>query len=140
MLSFVDPKTRQTIDPSILSQDGFIFHLFSDNISSISWMKYPSRLRDPLVTRLTFALSALVYTFNNSHPSVLQPLHIPGKENDPADALSRPQIFPTYHNVIHAHPFLDTIPPIHLPSKLISLLKRIIYNTSTEESLEKEMI
>ena len=138
MLSFNDPHTRATTDPRILSQDGWIFHFKSDNVASISWMMYNSRLRDPIINRLTFALAHLIFSYNKTYPSVFQPSHIPGQQNGPADALSRPQLYPTYEQVFTEYPLLESLQPIHLPSRLISLLKDIISGTLTEVQLEQK--
>ena len=132
MICFLDMYKSKSLKPTLLILDGWIFHLFSDNTSSISWMTHASRYREPAVIRLAHLLSQLVYLFNESSPSLFQPLHIPGELNEEADALSRPKIYPTYSDVFTKYPSLKALTPLRLPSKLISLLKGTISGTSKE--------
>ena len=68
------------------SRRDWIVLIRADNTSALSWIRSAGRCRRPVVRRLARFLQALL-TFNPVRLS-LQDLHIPGKENDGADALS----------------------------------------------------
>ena len=139
MISFLDMFKNKTLQPPLSTLDGWIFHLFSDNTSSISWMTHASRSREPAVVRLSHLLSLLIFKFNETSPSVFQPLHIPGDQNGEADALSRMKIYPTYSDAFTTYPSLSSLTPLRPPSSLISLLKRTISGHSNEEQTKKTM-
>ena len=139
MISFLDMLKSKTLKPTLATLDGWIFHLFSDNTSSISWMTHASRSRDPAIIRLAHLLSQLIFQFNKTSPSVFQPLHIPGELNEEADALSRPKIYPTYSDVFTKYPSLKDLTPLRPPSKLISLLKRTISGPMNEVQTKRTM-
>ena len=120
--------------------DGFIFELLCDNTAAISWMTHSSRYHDDkAITRLSHALSLLIYKFNSILPANFTPKHIPGEDNNEADALSRPSLHPTYSALFQAYPVLQHLNPLRLPSKLTSLLGGIISGTWTKEQIEKTM-
>jgi hypothetical protein len=139
MITFTEISTLSLLPKEQQDLDGYIFHLFTDNTSAISWMNHSSRYHDdPVITRLSHSLSLLIYLFNENSPSNFIPQHIPGDENGEADALSRPQIFPTYGDVFNAYPILTQLEPKRLPSKLKSFLQELILNRLTGEQIVKK--
>jgi hypothetical protein len=69
---------------------GYIVDLLSDNTSALSWLKVTAATRNPDLQPLARFASALLVQASRSLTRV-QPLHIPGKANVEADALSRLQ-------------------------------------------------
>ena len=139
MIAFSSLRQLNRLPQHLQSLDGWIFHLKTDNTSSISWMLHASRSREPIITRLAQLLSRLIYQFNSVSPTAFRPQHIPGDQNNEADALSRPQIYPTYQSIFNKFPHLQDLRPLRLPSKLISLLKRTMFSPLTEEQSENAM-
>jgi hypothetical protein len=140
MISFINLKQTSRLPSHLANLDGYIFQLLCDNTSAISWMTHASRSHDdPCISRLAHALSLLIYMFNEISPSNFIPKHIPGEQNGEADALSRPQIYPTYGHVFQAYPHLKALTPLKLPSKFTSLIRELIWQNSTKEPIEKTM-
>ena len=69
-------------------ETGYIVDLWSDNTSALSWMKVTAATRNPDLQPLARFASALLVQASRLLTRV-QPVHIPGKENVEADALSR---------------------------------------------------
>jgi hypothetical protein len=69
-------------------ETGYIVDLWSDNTSALSWMKVTAATRNPDLQPLARFASALLVQTSRLLTRV-QPVHIPGKENVEADALSR---------------------------------------------------
>ena len=136
MISFLHLKKSDQLLQKWKYLDGFIFEFLCDNTGAISWMTHSSRYHDDkTITRLSHALSLLIYKFNSILPANFTPKHIPGEENNEADALSRPSLHPTYS----VYPVHKPLKPLRLPSKLTSLLGGIISGTWTKEQIEKIM-
>ena len=67
---------------------GYIVTLLSDNTSAISWLRTAGKCQDPCVRRLARLASSLIVQAC-SLTTLFQSQHIPGKQNDEADCLSR---------------------------------------------------
>jgi hypothetical protein len=78
-------KCVQVLPPC---ETGYIIDLLSDNTSALSWLKVTAATRNPNLQPLARFASALLIQASRVLTRV-QPCHIPGKENDEADALSR---------------------------------------------------
>ena len=74
--------------------------VLADNTSALSWFRYTSRSHRPAVRNLAFLCHCLIVFSQTSDYANFQGKHIPGKTNDKADALSRPELFPTMGSAI----------------------------------------
>ena len=111
------------------TSNGYIFEHDADNTSALSWMRHASRSRDPYKINLAYLLSLLIFSFNQQVPSRHDPTHLAGKKNIRADALSRPQDFPTYESIFRTFPLLRTIQAYRVPRRLISLVNSCLSKT-----------
>jgi hypothetical protein len=108
---------------------GDILSVLADNTSALSWLKYAGRSRRPAIQRLARFCSALLF-FDPFQGKII-PDHIPGKRNEGADTLSRPQLFPTWASVTaHCSP-LSSLTAYQVPSELLSALSSIVSSTPT---------
>ena len=81
-------------------RDEFVYNPKTDNTSALSWIRYSGKHVNPVVSNLARLLTKLAIL----HPQTLiMGVHIPGKLNGPADALSRPSDFPTWASAIEQH-------------------------------------
>jgi hypothetical protein len=123
-------------DQPILST-GYIIRLLSDNTSAISWLRTAGQCRDPAIRRLARLASALLIqacsltTLFNSH-------HIPGKQNDEADCLSRlvRKSTPSWDFVIMQCCRLQMCRICLLPPELLSTIADILLSQPTEGTYE----
>ena len=138
MIFFRQLHRQKKLPEHLKELDGWIFNLLTDNTTAMSWMTFASRLRTPQTDRLSFLLSYLIFKFNNLYPSVFKPQFLPGVENGEADALSRPQLFPSFKDIFNKYPHLKNLTPVRLPSKLTSLLKKGLSTNLTREQIERD--
>lgn len=134
MLAFFKHRSRPDLVPE---SDGWIFLLEADNTSALSWMKYLSRNREPHIVQLCHLYSHLTFHFNSIFPSRFDGQHLAGVLNEEADALSRPQKFPTYATVFTSYPEMRSLPAYRVPPKLISAINACLSRTSTKETLRE---
>ena len=116
---------------------GFLLHALIDNTSALGWIRHGVRSTHPQVRKLCKFLLLLIFEANSSFPFHVQPFHIAGKLNTHADAISRPQDYPAWRDLLLAFPELKQIPLFRLPSKLVSLLKWCLGSPPTEEMLRQ---
>ena len=114
---------------------GFILHAHINNTSALGWICHGARSTHPQVRKLCEFLLLLIFEANSSYPFHVQPFHIAGKLNTHADAISRPQDYPAWRDLLLAFPEPTHIPRCRLPSKLVSLLKWCLGSAPTEEML-----
>ena len=69
-------------------QGGWILSLRSDNTSALSWLQHSARTKNPVARRLSRFLIQMLLQAHFQGKIVSS--HIPGKENDEADCISRP--------------------------------------------------
>ena len=120
MISFLHLKKTDQLLQKWKNLDGFIFAFLCDNTAAISWMTHSSRYHDDkVITRLSHALSLLIYKFNSILPTNFTPKHIPGGDNNEVDALSRPALHSTCSALFQEYPALQSLKPLRLPSKLL---------------------
>jgi hypothetical protein len=118
---------------------GWIVNILADNTSALSWLHHAARNhRLPVVKNLTMLCQSLM-TFSHTDQFVrLQGTHIPGIDNGPADALSRPSNFPTVVSAIEAFSQLQTCRFSRLPFALLSITARIASSRLTAAELVQE--
>jgi hypothetical protein len=116
---------------------GHIVSLLADNTSALSWFRYASRSHRPAVRAL--ARFGMQLTLACPHPLKLSGRHLAGSLNKGADALSRPQEFPTWASVIEHHSPLARCQPYRVPFELLSTLATIITAAETGAVFEPEM-
>ena len=115
--------------------------LFSDNTTALSWMSVASRTPDPFLQGLARLGSALLVQAARLLTKVI-PIHIAGKENWEADALSRPdeshegQVLPM-DIVIQQWSRLQTCRAYLIPSKILTIIASICSTTQTEEKYDE---
>ena len=116
------------------AEAGYVFLALADNTTALSWMKFVSRSRAPHLCNLSYLLSHLIFSFNSRQPCRFDESHIAGKHNVEADALSRPQLFPTYRDVHRDFPCLSPLRPCRIPRKLISLINGCLSTALMKET------
>ena len=116
---------------------GYIITLLSDNTSAISWLRVAGKVRDPGTRRLARLASALLVRAC-SLTTLFQSCHIPGKQNDEADCLSRlvRQLTPSWDYVITQCSRLLTCRICLLPPELLSTLAEIHSSPLTEATYD----
>ena len=101
----------------------------ADNTSAISWMKYAARSHKPPIRNLAYLLQSLLLESQTAETVNLEGKHWPGKDNEIADAASRPELYPSLDSAIRAFSPLRTCQPFRIPLGLLSTLARwISYN------------
>jgi hypothetical protein len=116
---------------------GFIIALLSDNTSAIAWMRSAGKVRDPGVRRLARLASAFLVKAC-SLTALFQTQHIPGKENDEADCLSRlvNDSVPSWDYVTKQCSRLLTCRICLLPRELLSTLADVLSSPLIEETYD----
>ena len=108
---------------------GHIVSVVADNTSALSWFRHASRSHRPAVRNLAFLCHCLIISSQTSDYANFQGKHIPGKTNCEADALSRPELFPTMGCAIRRFSHLQTCRAFQLPFGLLSTIARAISST-----------
>lgn len=116
---------------------GWIWRAGADNTSALSWMRYASRTRSPVIMSLARFLTGLI-TFA-PFPLNLQGYHIRGILNVGPDALSRPHQYPTWESVFEVAPDLRPFTAYHIPRKLISVLVSVILNRFPSQQMKQQI-
>lgn len=118
---------------------GWIVTILADNTSALSWFHFAARShRSPIVSNLTSLCQAMIAFSNTDQFTRLQGTHLPGRDNGPADALSRPSKFPSVDSAIKVYSQLQTCRYSLLPSALLSMMARIAFSNSTAAGLVHE--
>ena len=114
---------------------GWVLKFLADNTSALGWMWHASRTRRPTIQNITRAYAALL-TFSAPSTFTVQSEHIAGVDNDAADALSRPDQFPTWSSANTLCPELKPLQAYRLPLGLLSHLRWLVSDPHTGEDLE----
>jgi hypothetical protein len=116
---------------------GYIVALLSDNTSAISWLRTAGKCWDPAVRRLARLASALLIRAC-SLTTLFNSRHIPGKQNDEADCLSRlvRKSVPSWDYVITQCCRLRICRICLLPPELLSTIAEILSSPPTEATYE----
>ena len=118
-------------------QTGYIVTLLSDNTSAISWLRTAGKCQDPGIRRLARLASAFLIKAC-SLTTLFTSCHIPGKQNDEADCLSRlvRKSVPSWDYVATLCCRLQTCRICLLPPELLSTIAEILSSTPTEATYE----
>jgi len=122
-----------------LTSNGYIIHAMSDNTSALSWMRHASRSRAAPIRNLALFLVTFLFHSNSVIPLSTHGLHVPGKCNDFADALSRPQIFPSYNDVWTRYEALRPLPCYRVPRQLTAMINSCLSQKLIPVPSEQEM-
>lgn len=113
-----------------------ILLILADNSTALSWLRYATRTKRPLVRRLSRLLMAfLSHQFPASFISVTSK-HIKGIINIGADILSRFEKAPSWESAMELCAQLQTLPTCQLPREMLSLLAYLVGNEPTEDWFE----
>ena len=116
---------------------GYIVSIIGDNTSALSWLRYASRSHRPIVRELSRFAMGLTLACPLSLK--LTGKHLSGILNKGADALSRPEKFPTWASAIAHHSPMKTCQPYRVPFELLSAIAKTCSSTKTGEVYEPEM-
>ena len=111
---------------------GYIPLLRADNTTAVSMYSTAARSRRRVLRNLCFLCEGLIALSPASQYSQISCNHIPGKENDEADGLSRPELFPTVSSVIERFSHLRTCQGFLVPYALLSSLVTAISSPKIE--------
>jgi hypothetical protein len=117
---------------------GHIVSVLADNTSALSWFRYAARSHKPAVRNLAFLCHCLIVFSQTSDYANFVGKHIPGSTNDEADALSRPELFPSLGCAIKQFSRLQTCRAFRLPFGLLSTIARAILSAEIGESFVNE--
>ena len=116
---------------------GYIVSLIADNTSALSWFRYASRSHRPAVRAL--ARFGMQLTLSCLHSLKISGKHLAGLLNTGADALSRPQDYPSWASAIKRHSPLERCQPYRVPYELRVALATMITAAETGVAYEPEM-
>ena len=119
---------------------GHIVQITADNTSALSWFRYAARSHRPVVRTLAYICHCIIAFSQTSDFANYTGRHLPGKENDEADALSRPELFPTLASAIERFCQLQTCRAFQLPFGLLSTIARAISSEEIGASFVNEMM
>ena len=122
-----------------LTSNGYVLHALSDNTSALSWMRHASRSRAAPTRNLALLLITFLFHANSLFPISTHGFHIAGSLNDRADALSRPQSFPSYNDVWTAYADLRPLQCYRVPQKLIAIINSCLSPRLMPVPSEQEM-
>jgi hypothetical protein len=120
---------------------GYIITLLSDNTSAIAWMRIAGRVRNPGIRHLARLASAFLVQ-SCALTTLFQMQHIPGKENNEADCLSRllNGSVPSWDYVTTQCSGLQTCQICLLPHELLFEIAEIFLSPLTEVTYEEKTI
>lgn len=137
--SIVKVKAKKKYDKCFEFDQGFILHCFADNTSALSWMHHASRSHCTVTRNLAQFLLCLLFYANKHIPLAVQGFHVKGENNERADALSRPLVYPKYEDVFEMYSDLKNIQIYQTPVKLIVQLRRCLSLRLIEAPTEATM-
>jgi hypothetical protein len=118
---------------------GYIIDLLSDNTTALSWMHVAATTPNPELQQLACFASALLVQAARLLTRV-QPLHLPGIQNEEADTLSRRSkngLVPSWEHVILQHCQLTTCQIRLRPRELLSSLASLLSSPKTEVTFHR---
>ena len=114
---------------------GWVLKFLADNTSALGWISHASRSRRSTIQNIARAYAA-VLTYLAPSKFVVTTAHIPGVDNVAADALSRPDQFPTWTSTAAISPELAQLTAYRIPAGLLSHLLWLVSSPQTGDQLE----
>jgi hypothetical protein len=111
----------------------------ADNTSALSWLRYAARDHRRQIRNLAYLLHGFLLYSQTAEVANFVGLHIPGKENNEADAASRPELHHSLASAINDYSPLQNCQPYQLPSEMLSVIARLISSTVIGATFEEEM-
>lgn len=123
------------------SLTGHIVDLFSDNTSCLSWCKYTTVMQNAFLQPWARLVAHLLILARQQQTRI-QPIHIPGKDNDEADILSRSVLghTPSWAYVTEQCSQLGSCQICLLPPELLSVIAGLLSSPPTEAMFAEVMI
>lgn len=118
---------------------GHHINVLADNTSALSWLKYAARSHSIPVRNLAYFLHGFILLSQTSELANFTGLHLPGVENTVADAVSRPELYPSLGSAIAAFSQLQTCRPFLVPYSVIYTLARWISSDRIVATFAPEM-
>ena len=81
-----------------------------------------SCMQESHIVNLCHLFYHIIFYFNTMFPSRFYGQHISGILNTEADALYRPQDHPTYDQIFHRYPRMESLPTYRVPQTRISTI------------------
>jgi len=122
-----------------LTSNGYVIHAMSDNTSALSWMRHASRSRAAPTRNLALFLVTFLFYANSIIPLSTHGLHVPGDLNDYADALSRPQKYPSYEAVWKKFGAIRHLQCYRVPQQLTAMINSCLSPNLIPVPSEREM-
>lgn len=110
-----------------------------DNTTAIGLYKTAARSRRADLRNLCFVCECLLATSNAARFAQILCNHLPGKDNVEADAMSRPELFPTVSSAMQRFSRLQTCRGFLVPYALLSSLVKAISSEQIEDGFVNEM-
>lgn len=117
---------------------GHILLLRADNTTAISWFQHAARSRRAPLRNLCLLCEALLALSHSASSTQINIKHIPGKHNDEADALSRPELYSTIDSVTTQYSRLRTCRGFLVPYALLLQIAKALSSTQTVAGLVNE--
>ena len=124
-------------DPNKLG--GHVIDIVADNTSALSWFRYAARTKRTAVRNLAYFAHGLIILSQTGEIANFASLHLEGKKNKVADALSRPELHPTIASAIEQYSQLQSCQAFLLPYGLLSTIARWISYDEIGASCADEM-
>ena len=130
--------TRQ-LQSTIPVAGGHIIQALADNTSALSWLRYATRTKRPVVGHLArFLVGLLSHPFPSSTLRV-QGRHLAGTTNTGADLLSRFELAPSWESAMEQFQPLAALRTCLLPREPVSMLVQLISAPQTEAWFDNAM-
>ena len=108
----------------------------ADNTSALSWLRYAARTQRRTIRNLAYFLHGLILFSETAQYANFNGKHLAGADNEEADGVSRPELYPSLASAIEAFSPLQTCQPYLIPFGLVSTLAR----WTTYEKIEAQHV
>jgi hypothetical protein len=117
---------------------GHIVAVLADNTSALSWLRHASRSNSRQIQNLAHFCQCLILTSQTAQCASVIGKHLPGVDNNEADALSRPETYATLGSAIAAFSQLQTCHVFQIPYSVLSLIARVVSSDKIGAGLDNE--